>query len=73
MGTMRQIAFRELWRIPRTTNSMIVNVYLDGTKQIQGSRIVSDDVDAELSSRGYKFVRILNRQNGPTRAPSGSE
>ena len=73
MGTMRQIAFRELWRIPRTTNSMIVNVYLDGSKQIQGSRIVSDDVDVELSSRGYKFIRILNRHSGATRAPSGSE
>jgi hypothetical protein len=51
---------------------MIVNVYLDGSKQIRGSRIASDDVDAELNSRGYKFIRILTRQSDGTRAPSGS-
>ena len=69
---MRPIAFRELWRIPRTTKSLIINVYLDGSKQINGSRITNDDVDAELRSRGYKFVRILSGRTGGTPAPSGS-
>lgn len=72
MGVVRPIAFRELWRIPRTTKSMIINVYMDGSRQIQGSRIAAEDVDAELSSRGYQFVRILNRQSGSTRSPSSS-
>jgi hypothetical protein len=72
MSFVRPIAFRELWRIPRTTKSIIITVHLDGSRQIQGSRIADDDVDAELSSRGYQFVRILNRQSGGPRSPSSS-
>ena len=58
---MRPIAFRELWRIPRTTKSLTVRVFMDGSRDIEGSRVASEDVEAELKSYGYKFFRILNR------------